>query len=75
MRSFAARRCFSKIDLMRAFHYIPVTEENIPNTTITTLFGLFEYPMMNFGLRNAAPTFQRYEELSASSAYLIGEIP
>jgi cleavage and polyadenylation specificity factor subunit 1 len=43
---------------VRAYNQIPVHIDNIQKTTVTTPFGLFEFPFMTFGLRNAAQTFQ-----------------
>jgi hypothetical protein len=52
------RNVFSKIDLVKGYHQIPVADADIPKNVIIMPFSLFEYLFTQFGLSNTAQTFQ-----------------
>ena len=63
LRSFTGqlhgKGIFSKIDLTKGYHQIPIAEEDRHKTAVITPWGLFEFNRLPMGLANSAQAFQR----------------
>ena len=60
LRTIAAAKYISKVDVISAFHRIRVKDDDEWRTAFNTRFGLYEWLVTPFGLTGAPATFQRY---------------
>ena len=61
MSQIKGSRIFSKVDLVKAFHQIPLDPESMAKTTILTPWGAgaYQFARLPMGLKNSAQSFQR----------------
>ncbi|GFT56115.1 retrovirus-related Pol polyprotein from transposon opus [Trichonephila clavipes] len=68
------KRIFSKIDIFKAFHQIPIAECDIPKTAVTTPWGKKDSKPLNWS-SEAITAFQRCKQALADAALLAHPSP
>ncbi|GFW60479.1 transposon Tf2-8 polyprotein [Trichonephila clavipes] len=64
------KRIFSKIDIFKAFHQIPIAECDIPKTAVTTPWGKKDSKPLNWS-SGAITAFQRCKQALADAAHFL----
>ena len=63
LRSFSTKlrgcKWFSKVDLVKSYHQIPLDPISSQKTTLCTPFGQFRFRRLTMGLKNSGPSFQK----------------
>ncbi|EZG57502.1 retrovirus polyprotein, partial [Gregarina niphandrodes] len=59
LRAAAGRQRFTTLDMNSGFRNVPIAEESKHLTAFVTPFGLFEFNVIPFGIKNSPAEFQR----------------
>ena len=62
LSQLAGSRVFSGVDMIGAFHCIPVDPESRPVTSLATPFGTYQQKRLGFGLTNGPAAYCRRVE-------------
>lgn len=54
------KKYFFKLDSLKAYYQIPIAEEDKSKTAIISPFGLDEFNVVSFGIRNVAAIYQPF---------------
>merc|ERR1712212_133356 len=69
MGQIKGSKIFSRVDLVKAFHQIPLDPTSQAKSTIVTPWGAFQFSRLPMGLKNSAQSFQRL------MTHILGDVP